>query len=252
MKLARAVAGFGFVLLAACQGRAPDVPADGPGADAWKAELACSSDTDCNQGESCTGGICQLKRCAAPAHAPSPPLGKASFLLLNRELVAVTSTTTVEGYSTSDRTFVRAGDTMAASGSIVDVAGGNLTGSRPDAVAIATDGKSELAIAQGGRITATVPVGFVPIALASGDVDGDGVDEVVAASSGAQFALCHVQPAGCTTISLPASGITDVAVGDVDGDGFAEAVFAVGNTLYVYNFDAATTKQNAVATADVG
>ncbi len=238
--------------VAACQGRAPDVPADGPGADAWKAELACSSDGDCNQGESCTGGICQLKRCAAPAHAPAAPLGKSGFLMLNRELVAVTSSTTVEGYSSSDRTFVRAGDTMATSGSIVDVAGGNLTGSRPDAVAIATSGSKDLAIAQGGRIAGSVSVGFAPIAVASGDVDGDGVDEIVAASSGAEFAVCHAQPAGCKTLSLPRSGITDVAVGDVDGDGFAEAVFAVGTTLYVYNFDAATTQQNAVASADVG
>jgi hypothetical protein len=258
--VSRELALFGVVALAlsttavACGGRAPDLGADAPGTTAWRGEIGCSSDTDCRKGEACSDGFCQMKRCAADnVGAAMPALAKSSYLLLNRELVAVTGNTTLLGYSSKDSALVRTGDPYSAGGWIQDIAGGNFLGTRPDAVAIALAGSTQLVVERGGKTFATAQLGFVPVAIAAGDTDGDGIDEIFAAATDGTFAICKVKTDGtaCSRKQGP-GGVVDVAMGDVDGDGFAEAVFLVGAELYVYNLDAEQTKQPKVMSFHAG
>src|SRR5262245_36497048 len=42
----------------------PEMNPDGPGTPQWGDEnVSCSSDSDCNFGEACAAGVCQMKRC---------------------------------------------------------------------------------------------------------------------------------------------------------------------------------------------
>jgi hypothetical protein len=250
---------FGVVALAlattavACGGRAPDLGEDAPGTTAWKGEIGCNTDADCRKGESCGDGFCQMKRCGSEGLISATPLGKSGYLLLNRELVAVTGNTTLLGYSARDSALVRSGSPYSAGGSVQDIAGGNLLGTRPDAVAIALSGSTQLSIERGGRKIGSAQLGFVPIAIAAGDTDGDGIDEVVAAASDGVFAVCKVKAEGTTCVRQQGpGGVVDMAVGDVDGDGFAEPVFLVGDKLVVYNLDAEQTKQAKIMSFPAG
>src|SRR4051794_10441548 len=64
---------------AGCSGgddRAPPVPFDSPGATAYTDSIHCKVDADCQAAESCTNGVCQMKRCADNGLVKSaPPLG---------------------------------------------------------------------------------------------------------------------------------------------------------------------------------
>src|SRR5215212_11338822 len=67
--------------------------------------------------------------------------------------------------------------------------------------------------------------GYISADLASGDVTGDGIVDIVGCSAGgAPFALS--KRAGSTVYDLawmgPSMGCSNVAVGDLDGDGIAE------------------------------
>ena len=231
---------------AACGGRAPDVALDTPGAKAWS-ELSCKTDADCHKGEACGEGICQLKQCGSDKLISASPMGPTAYLALNRNLVAATRDATLEGYSSRDSTFARSGSSFDAKGPIVDVAGGHLLAVGADVLATASTGSTQLMLAQNGKKLPSAELGFVPIALATGDSDGDGIDELVAAASDGTFAVCRVteKATACTRQQGP-GGIVDMAMGDVDGDGFAEPVFLVGDTIYVYNLDAEKTKQQTV------
>ncbi len=239
----------------ACGGRAPDLGEDAPGTEAWRGELACKADADCLRGEGCVEGICQMKRCAGDALVAAQPLGKSGYLLLNRELVAITADRSFQTYASKDGVFEAAGEPFEylAAGTMLDVAGGNLLGNRPDALAMVFSGSTEVALVQGGKNLVSGSLGFVPIGIATGDADGDGTDEVVAASVQGTIAVCKVGPdrTVCTSHQGP-SGIVDIAMGDVDGDGFAEPILLAGNQLYVYNLDAEKTKQPKLMTFSAG
>lgn len=235
------------------EGSAPSISDNEPGMAAWKGDVACKADSDCLAGEACSEGVCQMKRCAeASSYRSAPPLGKNAILLLQRELVAA-SASTIQGYSPRDRTFVRPRNFAPwTTGSAVSaVAGGNFFGSRPEAVAAATAGSDEVVVHQGNK-SKPMSLGLQPIALASGDTDGDGIDELLAADAGGNFALCHVDSGKCTRASLGASGVVDAAMGDVDGDGLAEAVFAIADRLVIYDFQKNEKGKNEVTEVAAG
>ncbi len=233
-------------------GAADDIGADDPGAKAWKAELACNADSDCQAGEACTDGICQPKRCGdASAYRSAPPLGQSSTFLFARDLIAA-ATTSVEGYSPRDGTFARVGSgVVPMGGTLQDVAGGNLFGTKPEAFAMASAGSSTVKIRQGEKST-DLAVGFAPIALAAGDTDGDGVDELLAAAADGTFAICTAGDGKCARHSLGASGVIDVAMGDIDADGSAEPLFLLGDRILVFNLDAEATKQEKIISQAAG
>ncbi len=221
-------------------------PQNNPGSHAWTTSenVVCQSDADCSNGEACDGGVCQMRRCAE-SYASKPPMGVNHYFGTDGELAVISDGTFVDGYE-ADGTGKYL-DSWSMSGKIVDVAGGNLTGKRPQQIALALEFNDSLKIRDGGT-TFDLPIGMWPRAIAAGDVDADGLDEVVAFADDGSIAVCDVDQKKCTSAKLPGSKAIDLAVADVDGDGFAEPVFVTddGNGksgIVVWNLDHKTTGQ---------
>lgn len=220
-------------------------------------DVACTSDDQCKTGETCGNGVCQMKRCAAPSYASVSPLGAMGYFKLDRELVVVGDDTQIQGYELDDRSFVRPNGAAWASptGRIVDVAGGNVLGSRPEALVFATEGSKVLEIRAGSQ-KKTVQLGFVPVAVAVADVDADETDDVIAVSREGQVSVCRATDGTCQTLDgrpAPQGGaapapfeVIDATAGDVDGDGYAEVVLLTKKSFVVVNFDTAKTGHTKV------
>ncbi len=75
------------------------------------------------------------------------------------------------------------------------------------------------------------------VQAASGDIDGDGVPDIVVLSESNRV-LVFTQPSSevkTLSITLPAGNPSPIAIGDVDGDGKKEIVFSIGNKIYALN-----------------
>jgi hypothetical protein len=215
------------------------------GGAAWKqTDVKCKADADCLTGETCGDGVCQMKRCGEPNYKSLSPLGSLGYFSRDRELVVAGDD--VRAFDPSDRVFVPKGTPTASR--VLDVAGGNLMGTRPEAVASISNGNTSVRV-KGPSVDKSIPLTFMPTAIAAGDVDADEADEIVAVSRTGQLALCKAQTGKCETMNAtpPAEQgaapfeVLDVTVADVDGDGFAEAVLLAKNLLVVVNFDTAAT-----------
>jgi hypothetical protein len=231
---------------------------DRPGDSGWREQdVSCDVDSDCIDGESCIENVCQMSRCKDGPYVSDAPLGALAYFARNHELVIADKNAHdgnywVDGYDAAGGDKIDyPGSWSAGASPVRDVAGGNLLGTRPDAFAIAVEGSSHVEI---GNMGDSVDVGFPPEALAAGDVDGDGVDELVAVSKDGQIAVCHLdeEPRRCTKASLSNSEGVDVTVADITGDGLGEVIFlleAGGESyFYVWNTavgeDAAEGKEN--------
>ncbi len=217
--------------------------------------IACEADADCLSGETCSQGVCQMKRCGEPDYASVAPLGNVGFFKRDREIVLAESSGALRGYEPRDRTFLGAGASwLGTTGQVIDVAGGNFTGRRPEGVAMIVQGVSSVTIRNNASET-VIPLNFVPVAIAAGDIDADGIDDVVALSEAGTVAGCNPATKECVYVTVGVGvRATDVAAGDLDGDGFAEAVVLAGGSLGVVNFDTAKTghKASHVVTTPVG
>lgn len=212
----------------------------------------CRTDGDCAQGEQCAAGVCQMQRCASQAYASTAPLGRRRTFATDREILVVSDDATrraLDGYEPTDGSFAHPDALSMDFGGarILDAAGGNLTGSRPEAVAVALEGSARLTIAAGAT-RSELDVGFVPVAIAAGDVDGDGTDEVVALAKDGSLSVCSAVSKTCTKTKIDGVTGKDLVVADVDGDGNAEPVALVDvpgakSALVVVNLDAAKTNQ---------
>lgn len=231
---------------------APPVPLNAPGTTAFNDDIHCKVDSDCKAAESCTNGLCQMKRCAANGlTANQPPLGVHGFIKLNRELV-VGGGSTVAGYNTSGSSVSKLGS-VTPGGTLVDLAGGNLTGVRPESVATATTGSTQIKVTQNGNVVSQFDAGIQPIAMAAGDFTGEGLDRVLVAASNGQFAICNAVTKSCDLkFNLGVSGVRDVAVGDVDADGFDEALFDLGDKVVIFNYDNGKPLQAKTITTGTG
>jgi hypothetical protein len=231
------------------------------GTRAWDSDdVSCRTDADCNAGETCEKRLCQMKRCGEPSYTSRSPLGTTGYFSRDREVVVAFGGTELQGYDLDDRAFVRpqAANWTSPSGPIVDIAGGDLLGSRPEALARITEGSQLVQVQSGANVVGTLSLPFAPVAVAVGDTDADGVDEVVATSEDAQLAVCNALTKECKSAdATPAPGqgqsagpleIVDVAAGDVDGDGYAEAVLlTTRKSLIVVNFDSDKTGNTKLA-----
>ena len=247
--------------LAACDGGGPALQAGaGPGASAWKDDgsVACTKDTECAAGETCANSICQMKRCGEPNYKSLPPLGNAGYFKRDREIVVAETLAgpsgSLLGYEPQNGAFAKMGASwMVTSGRVIDVAGGNFAGTRPEGIATINEGSQIVTVKlKSGDIA--IPVGFVPVAVTAGDVDGDGIDEVIALSDTGTVAACKATTKTCTTVNVAVPvRATDIAAGDMDGDGFAEAVVLAGTSFGVVNFDSEKTgnKKTAIVTVPV-
>jgi hypothetical protein len=236
-------------------GQAPPVPINEPGSSAWATDsITCKQDTDCQTGEVCSQSVCQMRRCAdGSTYKSSPPLGKAGYAMLDRELlVSGGSSSSVQIYAGITGSLVQ--DTKLANGlalavSPVDIAGGNLTGARPESVAY-VDASNALTIVPPSGSSTQLQLGWAGRLVATGDINGDGIDEILVAGGSQQYAICSAVTNKCDGGTLPADPV-DIAVGDVDGDGYAEALFVTGTTVTVLNVNYQTTQEQQFITADI-
>lgn len=239
---------FGLALGAfACDG-GDELRSAGPGGSAWRDEgtVSCASDAECGSGETCAAGVCQMKRCGEPDYRSVPPLGYVGYFKRDREIMIAETLATanggVRGYDVQGSALrVTSAPWAERGGRVIDLAGGNYDGKRPESVATIEEG-STVATVKAKSGNTIIPLGFAPVAITSGDVDADGIDEIIALAATGTVAACSATTKKCTTMNAPVPVLaSDVAAGDIDGDGYAEVVVLAGTSLTVVNFDAAVT-----------
>lgn len=215
--MAACAGGPGKGLPSSPDGGGPQAQADDP------ATLACQKDADCGTGEMCIENVCQVGPCGGTSYASVAPLGRRALLGGDRELVAV-SGSALEVYEPTDGAFAHVTTPRFGAGTrvLVDVAAGNVQGSGPESLVAAVAGSTKVGVMTGG-VWSDIAVGFAPVAVAAGDLDGDGVDEVVAVSRDGDVAACKAGGA-CTRRAVDGVIAKGAAVADVDGDGAAEVV----------------------------
>ncbi|HEY8142366.1 MAG TPA: VCBS repeat-containing protein [Kofleriaceae bacterium] len=242
-------------------GDEPENP-DGPGSPAWGEDsVTCSDDDDCHSGEVCEDSVCVMQRCGGNEYESVAPLGERRYFFRDREVAVADATAYdggywVDGYEGGSMAYPSGGGSWNMGESkLADVAGGNYLGEPPEVVAAAVTGSERVVVASGSR-QVEIDVGFVPRAVAAGDVDRDHVEELIAIGSGNQVAVCHVPDDDCERYNF-ADGVTgvDVTAGDVDGDGYDEPVFAIlvdgDSQILAWNMDAEITGQPAAISAAV-
>lgn len=93
---------------------------------------------------------------------------------------------------------------------------------------------------------ACVDLGFLPSRLACGDLDADGVDEIVLAGDDGRLRIARWEPNGLRLTGhgadLGARCISDLALADLDGDGGLEIVLATDAALHVLAFTGAAMR----------
>jgi len=226
-----------------------DRPYTGPGSTAWGLDdISCASNADCLVGEACEEGYCRVDRCGADLADSYPPLGDG-YVFAPEEEIALADSAKYDGEywidafdrSSSDYT----GGWGISSTPIADVAGGALTGAGPQQYVVAVQGKDKIFLPS---MNEWVDFPVTPVALAVGDIDLDGVDEVGGISQSGEIVFCGLDDGSCISYGW-SGGVTvlDMAMGDMDADAHAEAVVLLesgGETYaYVLNMDADLTGQ---------
>jgi hypothetical protein len=232
----------------------PDAPVepgepDGPGDPAWSdTDVSCETKSDCAANEDCVDQICQMPRCTDGPYDSASPLGPVHYFFTDRELVTADENLYEGNYwvdtylpGSSALTYPSGGGSwQMGQRKALDVAGGNLLGTRPERFVIAPEGQNAVII--NGTPAITLSLSFAPIAVAAGDLDHDSIDEVLALSADGKFSVCDAEQTSCRTWTLGGSpqGI-DIAAADVDGDFYDEAVIMIrkdGKTeLLGFNLD---------------
>jgi hypothetical protein len=223
-------------------------PQNNPGNKSWSTseKVDCTSDKDCATGESCQNNVCQMRRCAE-AYESKPPLGINRYFGTDGELAIISDNTFIDGFE-SDGTgkYLNSWEMPASGNKIVDITGGNLTGKRPHQIAVALEFTDKVKIKDGNG-TFDLQLPMWPKAIAAGDTDADGLDELVAVSQDGAVAVCRVDKKSCSSSKFSGIKVVDVAVADVDADGFAEPVFLTddgkNSGMVVWNLDAKKTGQ---------
>lgn len=237
---------------------------EGPGDPAWgDPNVSCDTTSDCAPNEACVDNICQMARCTDGPYESQAPLAAEHYFYSDRELITVDRDSNqaaywVDGYLPTGSTMTYpsgGGSWNLGTHTLVDVAGGNVLGKRPELFVVAVSGQSKVVVKKQSG-TKDINLSFVPVAVATGDVDADGIDEIIAISAGGKVAMCDADIDDCKEFSF--SGNVegqDVGAGDIDGDGFAEPVFLVkadGNTeILAWNVDWELTQQEEIVGAGI-
>jgi len=213
---------------------------DQPGGSVWHdgEDVTCATTDDCVSGEACEDGVCRMARCQQTYDSASP-LGGHRYFGTDGELLVVGEESFIDAFEPLDD-YLSSWNLEDAGGAVLDVTGGDLTGARPHVVAAAVAFSQHVLLFGDGELE-PVDVGIWPTAVAAGDVDADGVDELVSFSEDGVVSVCSVDTRTCTIATTAVDGFTgtDLAVADVDGDGYAEPVLLFTNegesTLLVWH-----------------
>ena len=218
---------------------------------AWaNPDITCATDSDCLAGEECTDGVCAIDRCDEE-YTSVPPLGE-DFLFFRDLEVAVADANTyegsyyIDGYQNSDAGVTYEASWEAGDEIMADITGGDFFDAGRETYAAAfEDSKHVQVFATGAHPAEKLHLNFEPIALDAGDLDADGVDEIVVVGEH-DIDLCDVDEDSCEALDAPDGEILDVAVGDVDGDFLPEVVLLLDAgdiELFVLNLDFERTVQ---------
>ena len=223
---------FAIWIFASWIGCSPD-PFDGAADDLvgtlgdWAdADLSCDNDDDCFVGETCISNTCQVERCAVDILGSRPPLGQGLTFLQEHELgladvQAIGGTFWLDAYHPQSGANAFDFSVEVGTSSPIDVAGGNFDGSTLESYGLVTEGH----VLTIPSLDLELDTEARPIALASGDTDGDGLDEALVLTEDEKLLVCHVDEGLCDFWGVKDKGnLVDVAVADLDGDGFAEPV----------------------------
>lgn len=222
-------------------------PEQTPGEAPWNHDenVACTSSTECGNGEVCEEGVCQMARCQTGFESAAP-MGQNHYFGTDAEVAVISDDFFIDAIETSDGAYINSWDLEAGGGKVVDVTAADLTGSKPHTIAVAIEFSDAVQLS-GPDGKSQIHVGFWPVAIAAGDVDGDGLAELVAFSDAGDIAVCDVEKNSCRDATITGAEGKDVAVADVDGDGFAEALFLFDyegeSEVVVWNVDADQTEQ---------
>lgn len=217
----------------------------GPGQEPWfNEDPTCENNDQCAPGEFCgPGNVCQMRRCEG-AFESLQPMGLNHYFGIDGELVIINDSSFVDGFEADDGSYLSSWDLSGTT--VVDVAGGAFNGTRPHGIAVATEFSDVVKIKQNNSID-ELSVGIWPKAIAAGDTDADGLQELVAFAEDGSISLCHVETGQCDGAQIQGALGQDVAVADVDGDGYHEPIFLFEYSdkteLVVWNPDAAITGQ---------
>ena len=256
-------------LLFACVATPPADPTTGvwdggeqtegtPGSEAWGADdISCSTNSDCNTGESCLNDVCQPAQCQGGLADSQAPIGESYTFFADNEVGIADrlryddGTYYVDTYKPYATTTDYAGSHGLSTTALVDISGGRFVkGEERSSYVTAIEGRSAFGISLGVQVDDVfwIPLSFQPIALDVGDTDADGLDEVVVVSYEGSISNCHLeyvqtddddQEYYCDTWTFGDDAdleLIDVAAGDVDGDAVAEivALIDVGGSSLVY------------------
>ncbi len=221
-----------------------DQPYDGPGSEAWgSVDITCGGPSDCLTGETCLEGVCQVDKCSAGLEDTIAPIGQTLTFLEENE-VAFADTEKWNGeypvdmYGPSDWDLDYEASVQAGSSPLADITGGDFLGRGVGMYAAVAEGGTTVEILGTNMVT---HLGLAAVAIAAGDIDGDGLDELVAISKSGKTVACDVELDECITWGFGESvtGI-DVTIADVDGDTLEEPILLIeyGGYQYLYGLNA--------------
>ncbi len=236
------------------QGGPPTYGEDDLTAEQWiDPDVTCVGDADCLSGEVCTDGFCQVDRCDEE-YSSVPPLGEDFVFLVDREVAVADANTYegdyyIDGYDNSDSGVDYAHSWNAGGEILADITGGDFVDAKVETYAAAIEDERRVQVFESGAHPASsLKLSFKPIALDAGDLDADGMAEIVVIGED-ELSICDVDEGTCTDLEPPSGDLIDVAVGDVDGDILPEIVLLMDHSservLYVLNLDYERTVQVA-------
>ncbi len=184
-------------------------------------------------------GSCQVDRCSANIEPTEPPIGPVLTFLQDAEF-AVADAEPLDGqYWATELSLNAIGVDYyeTVDSPIVDLFGGNFGITRAELYGFLVDDGRAITI-PGALLD--LPLDGTAIAAAAGDVDGDGLDEMVAIDATNRLWVCEATVDGCVAYTVDdALQQIDVTVADIDGDSIEEPVLLLlgDDASFLFGFD---------------